>query len=253
MAKSSSSLIEIQKNFATYIKQQDEKIECLNILNQAPISSLERFEVYRTAYFLRIKEALEQDFSKVHKLLGKNDFEECCYDFVKKYPSNYWSLATISLNFPRYLSESKLVLKYDYLPDLALFELFHVLCWEISPSKVFDFSVIQNLNENKLEKFKIKCSSSVFFMESHWPIHDFNLNSVEHDGFIFEKQNSYLIIYQKQGEVKARALLKQQWELLKEISQGISIGDISTRFSYLNEEEIQRWFTDFVVEQIIAY
>ncbi len=120
-----SPLLLLQQRFSKLIQSgvsNPVDIELIGILNQPPISVQQRFDIYQNAYSQRILESFEEDFPKIREILDENLFSKLVYEYLQKYPSNYWSLAEVGKNLSQFISSSSWGTQYEYLADLAQFE-----------------------------------------------------------------------------------------------------------------------------------
>lgn len=98
-----SSLRELQEQFQTYIHQQKNGIE--NKIVDAPqISIKDRVEIYREGYYLRLIDILEREFSALRNLVGKEQFDALCHEYIDAYPSTYFSVRAYGKNMIEFLS-----------------------------------------------------------------------------------------------------------------------------------------------------
>ena len=68
------SLRELQENFQAYILAQDKPI--LDVICTDEANAIERINVYRVGYSLRLLEVLEKDFPFLKKFVGHDLFEK---------------------------------------------------------------------------------------------------------------------------------------------------------------------------------
>ena len=89
-----------------------------NVLPSATLNAVERIGIYRTMYFLRMRDALELDAPAVARYIGREAFERVVEDYFTRYPSASYTLNDTGLLFPRYLRES-LLPDREFLAELA--------------------------------------------------------------------------------------------------------------------------------------
>lgn len=98
-----SNLRELQEQFQTYIHQQKKGIEN-KIIDAPQISVKERVDIYREGYYLRLIDILEREFSALRNLLGKEQFDALCHEYIDAYPSTHFSVRTYGKNMVTFLS-----------------------------------------------------------------------------------------------------------------------------------------------------
>ncbi len=63
----------------------------------------ERLQIYRTAYYRRLIEILEQDYKSLAQTLGKRAFGELVRDYLAVYPSRNFTIREVGRYLPDYL------------------------------------------------------------------------------------------------------------------------------------------------------
>ena len=85
--------------------------------------------------------------------------------------------------------------------------------------------------------------TSVYLFESPWALH------LED---IIQQQTRY-VIYKKEGKVFHSVFSEIQWNILRKISQGFSIGKITECMPDVQENEVTNLFSYLVCENIITH
>ena len=99
-------------------------------------SSLERLAIYAQAYFARLAECLRAEFPMTVEAIGEDLFDEFAVEYLRRYPSQSYTLDHLGANFAQFLAETRPTSDdddhawLDFLPDLARLE------WHIA--EVFD-------------------------------------------------------------------------------------------------------------------
>jgi len=114
-----TSLCDLQSHWKNYIFHQTLDLIQPDIVGE---NAQERLEIYSGAYEARLLEAMEKIFPFLTKFLGIDKFHDVAQNYLKLYPSTYFSIGRIGENFSVYLSNQKKIL----LSDLAQLE------WAIS-------------------------------------------------------------------------------------------------------------------------
>ncbi len=116
------STFEFQKLFSRAFKTGTD----LNEFDFTPAGSLqpkEALEVYRQGYPARLFEALGETYETLWKVLGDEDFEALCLDYISLHPSSSPNLTDYGEDFSKYLLQKKEIFEESVLlSDLAHFE-----------------------------------------------------------------------------------------------------------------------------------
>lgn len=111
------SLRELQEQFQAYVLDQQSVI--LNSISQMEESAIERIDIYREGYVLRLLEILEKDFPFFRKYITDSTFEELARAYIQAHPSNHFSICMFSRHFSHYLS---LAGRPSHWSEMATFE-----------------------------------------------------------------------------------------------------------------------------------
>ena len=122
-------LRELQQALQRHLLGLDSSIGA-DIVDAPPLSVPERLQVYRHAYQARLKEALDDTYPVLHKLLGDELFEALCEAFISGNPSVHRSLRWYGAELARHLAENAPFQEQPALSEVALLE------WTLS--EVFD-------------------------------------------------------------------------------------------------------------------
>jgi hypothetical protein len=161
-----TNLHEIQKFFLKAVKNRNfEVLKNVEIKSGGPLSSKERFDIYETAYWVRMHDSLKEDFPKICENLG-DGFYENVIDFLNQYPSRYSGLGEVSLNFPAFIAK-----QYPAFADLAEIELATVLSQNSAWPLILNSHRASLVPFDQLEKFtldelKILWNTSTFLTKS---------------------------------------------------------------------------------------
>jgi hypothetical protein len=124
----------LEERFLAVITGRDDAATNLARLGLAPAEAggwvvdderapaLERLEVYTDMYFLRLRDALLEDFPKLGAVLGEGDFHDLVVDYLAAHPPDSASLRELGARLPGFLAGHALGRARPWLPDLAALE-----------------------------------------------------------------------------------------------------------------------------------
>jgi hypothetical protein len=112
-----STLRDIQENLQAYMLKND--VTALNDISDKKEQAVDRLDIYRYGYYLRLLEVSGKDFPCLKSVTGDELFEKIGREYINKFPSNHFSICYFDRFFSSYLSEAG----YEpYLAEIALFE-----------------------------------------------------------------------------------------------------------------------------------
>lgn len=71
------------------------------------LSALERLEIYNRAYFARLLECLQEEYSVLAAALSADLFDRFAVSYLCAYPSKSYTLGKLGARFPEFLSETR--------------------------------------------------------------------------------------------------------------------------------------------------
>lgn len=116
-----TSLAELQSQFRSFLLGRDRSIEQLTV-GTDNLPAGERLAVYGDAYYLRLLEALEEDFPGLKGLVDEREFEALGRAYIDAYPSTNPSVRWFGRHLPRFLRDADGYRDRPELAEMAAFE-----------------------------------------------------------------------------------------------------------------------------------
>lgn len=111
------SLRDLQEQLQEYVINKDEKV--LAAICNAETNGIERVDIYRDGYSLRLLEILEKSFPILVKMIGTEKFTEIGRQYIDAYPSHDFNVCLYGRYFPQFLFDQQ----YDpFWSEVAEFE-----------------------------------------------------------------------------------------------------------------------------------
>ncbi|MBA2653518.1 MAG: putative DNA-binding domain-containing protein [Gammaproteobacteria bacterium] len=97
----SASLRELQENFQAYVLEGDKNI--LESISTEYNNAVERIDIYKKGYVLRLLEILEKDFPLLRDMLGEEAFTKIGREYIQSFPSDHFSICNFSRHFSKFV------------------------------------------------------------------------------------------------------------------------------------------------------
>lgn len=164
-----ASLKETQQQFKEHLVRGGSEI-LSNIVSTERLSNIDRLAIYGNAYYARLVEVLENDYSTIHTLLGDDEFELLGRRYIEKYPSSFFTLRWFGQHLADFLKAAEPYSKHPYLYEMALFEWRFTDAFDAADaSTVMEQDVAQVPPENWPE-LVFDFHPSVSWLSYHWNI-----------------------------------------------------------------------------------
>ncbi|PHQ80937.1 MAG: hypothetical protein COB66_03600 [Coxiella sp. (in: Bacteria)] len=98
-----TSLKETQQAISGFVREQTDASHLVVAPDNMP--AVGRLQVYRSAYYLRLIEALEDDYPRLAERMGRREFGGLVHDYLEVFPSNSYSLRDLGRHMPVFMSK----------------------------------------------------------------------------------------------------------------------------------------------------
>jgi len=228
------SLMSTGMDNVDYIKQHND------------INPKERLLVHRRTILENFVNSLKITYPGIFQLLG----EDCARGVALAYShdiSNIPSRGKISefgVNFPDFLKKFPSTCDLIYLPDFARLEWLKNISSDAENEESLASGDLNSIEPDNLENSRFFFNSSVFFMQSDFPLAKIQ-DLLDHEnsaGLELTPEASYILVYRVQNKVHTSYLGKADWYFLSSLDGGKTLAeafDICENMGFkINLEEI---------------
>lgn len=220
------------------------------ILPSARLTSLERLEVYASAYYARLLECLRDEFAALEYALGPEAFDAFAFGYLQAYPSRSYTLAELGRNFPEYLAATRPTSAEtvsgwpQFLIDLATLERTY--------SEVFDGDGVEGIetlqgtdlaeiSPERWPEMRLLPVPCLRQLTLSFPVHEY-ISAVRKktDPAVPEAKSTWLIITRRDYVVRRIAVSKEEYLLLGDLMAGETVGASIQRLAETGTVEIDR-------------
>jgi len=206
------------------------------ILPSRTLTPVERVEIYRGMYPMRMSEALGTDYAAIVHFLGHHAFEHLVEDYTQLFPSRSYTFNRFGDHFPEFLAKhTKVQRAYVELARL-----------ELAITHVFDEEEVPLLTE-----------LGGLDLDSTLPtIPALRVLSFSYDvDALFDafhakttakpkRVKTYMVVFRKDYAVRRRKITQREHTFLRALSEGKTLGDAIALVSP-TQEELFAWFRDW--------
>lgn len=114
-------LHELQRQLQNYLLGQQPHITSA-IVGTVNMPVTSRLQIYRDAYYLRLLEALQQDYPTLHALMGEEQFDQLGRHYIDSYPSHYRSIRWFGKDMALFLQHTQSNDDQPWQSEMAKFE-----------------------------------------------------------------------------------------------------------------------------------
>ncbi|MGZ5280551.1 MAG: HvfC/BufC family peptide modification chaperone [Pseudobdellovibrionaceae bacterium] len=218
-------------------------------------SALQRLDVYAEAYFLRILDALREDFPRTVSILGESFFKNLIATYLKEHPSKTYNINEVGEHLPVFASQLAFCDEFPFLPSLMELE------WQINrqtwlPSPPSQTRVsLEALGNANLEALFIVLNPSLQILMSSWPLDEMWTPLTEKNFLPLGSETDFILFRNSLGP-QIQRLSKPQIVVLNLILEKNAFADIveiyQETFPNNDVRDIITWFQNWAQHQVIC-
>ena len=231
----SLALKELQSAFKNYLMHSDAEV-ANHIVSTKDLSNDLRLAIYSNAYVARLIEALEQDFEVLHVLLGDDEFAELASQYIKSYPSRFFSLRWFGQYMTQFIADTLPYNNHPYLQEMAEFEWSFVEAFDSEDDPIVSETDAASIPADSWPDLIIQLHSSLQCIELQWnilPVWNAVRNEQPIPEFFCQDQKSTCIVWRQGLATKFRTIEPDEALLIQQVRAGKT-------FAYLCEQLLQQ-------------
>ncbi len=205
------------------------------------LAPLERLDIYRGMYELRLVEALRADYPGLVRLLGEDLFDELARLYVAAHPSRSYTLNRLGDRLPEYLARVEGLPKPGFTRALARLELAETLVFDEEESLHASAEFLTGVPADQWSGLRFRPISALRLLRLDYPAHLFA------DAALRPKKTR-LIVYRRDFAVASLSVSEPAMALFEALAEGRPLSDAVERADRAKESEIFGWFRDWFSE-----
>ncbi|HEY4001720.1 MAG TPA: DNA-binding domain-containing protein [Candidatus Xenobia bacterium] len=216
------------------------------------LSAVERVDIYRGQYLLRMEEALAADFPGVKHFLGEHAFEHFVYHYVQAHPSRSYNLSRLAEDVPGFFSASDYRRK-GFLADMARLELTVCQVFDAPSSAPLTQEAVAAVPEEAWGQARVQTVAALRLLDLSYPVNAY-LTAVQTGTPLpsTARTPNHLVVWRHRYDMWRMAISKAEYRLLSALQAGSPLGDAlwqATRGrDRLDAQEVFRAFSRWVGE-----
>lgn len=225
------------------------------VLPSKTLSSLERLDIYRGMYLLRMEEALTTDYPALKHFLGDDKFLGMVARYVDVYPSRSYTLNRLGDHLPEFLRTLDDLPKKDFCCELARLELLLTTVFDADDTPPLTEAAVRAVPPEAWETARLKPIQAFGLAEFDYPVSQYLGGVDEENPFPrIARKKTWIVAYRRDFNVRRHDLERPAYELLSALTSGQTVGDaivgVMTRKwrPAVKEARLFEWFRDWMAE-----
>jgi len=206
------------------------------IRDDAPLSAVDRLEVYANAYFSRILEALEDDYPALHAALGDDRFHALISDYLIAHPPTRFSLRHAGEGLPSFVADHPAAVTlragFRWAADLARLEWAVVDAFDAADAAHLTREDLALLPPQGWGELRLRLDPSVRIVRAGWPVNGIReAFDAERPLPAIAPEETAVCVWRRDERVFHRPMDRIEAACLGLVSEGATFGDLCGRIA----------------------
>jgi hypothetical protein len=220
------------------------------------LAPLERLDIYRGMYELRLVEALRVDYPGLLHFLGEETFEELARLYVAACPSQSYTLNRLGDRLPDFLTQIDGIPRPRFVEALARLELAETLVFDEAESTAVTGQSIAGLTESQWESLHLTPIPALRLVRLSYPAHEY-LQAMRREETppSLRPRATRLIVYRREYGLFHLPLTAPAFALFQALIEGRPLGEAMEfllEAGGASRKQLFEWFRQWFSEGLFS-
>ena len=225
------------------------------VLPSKTLSALERLDIYRDMYLLRMEEALSVDYPALKHFLGVDEFMRLVARYVDAYPSQSYTLNRLGDHLCEFIATLDDLKRKDFCHDLARLEYAVTCVFDAAETPPLKQEAVRGVPAEAWEHARLKPVEAFRLLEFRYPVSRY-VGAVDGENPFprLGRKRTWVVAYRHNYGLHRMDLTQPAFELLWALAEGKTLGEaivsVMTRRwrPAVKESNLFEWFRDWMAE-----
>ena len=225
------------------------------VLPSKTLSALERLDIYREMYLLRMEEALAIDYPALKHFLGAEEFMRVVARYVDVFPSRSYTLNRLGDQLSDFLRTINKLPNKHFCVDLARLEYAVTQVFDALETAPLTPEAVRAVPQDAWETARLKPIQAFKMLEFDYPVSQY-LGAVDEENPFprIGKRKTWVVAYRRNYHVRRMDLTQPGFELLSALASGETMGRAisallnTKRRTAVGEARLFDWFRTWMAE-----
>jgi hypothetical protein len=225
------------------------------VLPSKTLAPLERLDIYREMYLLRMEEALATDYPALKHFLGDDEFMRLVARFVGVYPSRSYTLNRLGDHLPEFVATLDDLPKQEFCHDLARLEFALTMVFDEAETAPLSPEAVRAVPQEAWETARLKPIAAFRLLEFNYPVSQY-LGGVDEENPYprLARKKTWVVAYRRNFQVHRLDLSAPAYALLQALSSANTVGDaiigvLTSKWRpAVKQSQLFEWFRDWMAE-----
>ena len=224
------------------------------VLPSKTLSSLERLDIYRGMYLLRMEEALGIDYPALQHFLGPRGFRDLVRNYVAVFPSRSYTLNRLGDHLPAFVLTAIGRRHRGFCHDLARLELAMTEVFDEAETPILSAEAVAAVPAEAWATARLRPIAAFRLLALRYPASAYvkSLRGRGHRHPRPLRKDEWLAVYRSNYSVHRLELSRPAYRLLSELAAGVPLGQAVAAAarrrgrSAAGQTQLYRWFRDWM-------
>ncbi len=225
------------------------------VLPSKTLAPLERLDIYRGMYLLRMEEALAIDYPALKHFLGDDEFMRLVERYVELFPSRSYTLNRLGDHFPQFLATLDDLPKKEFCRELASLEFALTMVFDAAETPRLAPEAVRAVPGEAWETARLKPVAAFRLLEFNYPVSRY-LGAVDQENPYprLGRKKNWVVAYRRDFLVRRMDLAAPAYALLSALASGATVGEAIVRVMTakwrpaVKQSQLFEWFRDWMSE-----
>lgn len=225
------------------------------VLPSKTLSALERLDVYRDMYLLRMEEALSIDYPSLKHFLGDEEFMRLVARYVDVYPSRSYTLNRLGDHLCEFIGSLDDFKRKDFCLELARLEYALTCVFDAGETPPMTPEQVKAVPPDAWEHARLKPVEAFRLLAFDYPVSRYVGAVDEENPFPrIARKKTWVVAYRANYSLHRMDLTQPAYELLSALAAGKTMGEaiesvmIRKWRPAVKEAHLFEWFRDWMAE-----
>jgi len=196
------------------------------VLPSKTLTPMERLDIYRDMYLLRMEEALSIDFPSLKHFLGDDEFMKLVARYTAAHPSRSYTFNRFGDHLVDYIASLDDLPKKDFCHALARLEFALTTVFDASETPALSPEAVRAVPQDAWETARLKPIGPFELQAFDYPVSSY-IGAVDEENPFprVGKKKTWVVCYRRNFHVHRMNLEQPAYELLRALASGQTVGE----------------------------
>lgn len=233
------------------------------VLPSRRMSSVERLQIYATAYFARLLDCLCEEFPATAHATGDEAFATFAWGYLQAHPSQSYTLGELGRNFPAFLQATRPPRQSgsdadeaDFFIELARLERIYSEVFDgpgIETARILQPEDLAAIAPQQWPQARLTPVACLRLVEVKFPVHEYISAVRQRRPAPFPSpRQTFLVVTRHNYQVRRRTVARDEFQVLMTLVAGATLGRALEQIAEQSDTDlgviaanVERWFHDW--------